>query len=286
MQVVYDFVYQQGSAHEAVVKTFIYFPDQGESNGHLIIIANGAQVEAAEYSALSFKFAASGYHVLVVDYRVDRKKELPFLNNTGKPAMTTLPNMNVLCAILHALVEDQIQTDLPKLQFKDVILFGHSMGGVISLLSATKTPFPETSKSSQKGFNEKYLLLQPDGIWDEYVVGIVLFEGWSDRDLLIPESQFLVVIGSKYWEHHIKRCIKQCGEEYKIGFHVLENANHYLVTNYYDEKQVTPCANIVKGQEDFVTTKQEWEAGQQFLVSIVDAEIRSRLGKDFYSTIV
>eukprot|EP01025_Chloroclados_australasicus_P048027 TRINITY_DN5430_c0_g1_i4.p1 TRINITY_DN5430_c0_g1~~TRINITY_DN5430_c0_g1_i4.p1 ORF type:complete len:369 (+),score=15.23 TRINITY_DN5430_c0_g1_i4:97-1203(+) len=277
----YNFSFEEANM-TTTVETLIYSPEQSDRNGHLIMIVNGAQVHAAEYSTLCQRLATRGYHVLVADYLVSRQEEFPFLNNTGKPPMTAVPNVRVLVAILHSLVDGNNQTDLPRLQFNNVILLGHSLGGIVSLLSMLDYipdivfRFGDRSEELVTRFG----LPLPDSIWSEYVKGSVLYEGWSAESLPVPENKFLVLMVSDYEYDYMQRLVGYCGEECEVGFHIFENANHYLVTNYYDEKQVTPFARPASGQDDFVTTYDQWEEGQELLAFIVDSEIRSRLDNE------
>eukprot|EP01025_Chloroclados_australasicus_P048025 TRINITY_DN5430_c0_g1_i1.p2 TRINITY_DN5430_c0_g1~~TRINITY_DN5430_c0_g1_i1.p2 ORF type:complete len:315 (+),score=28.06 TRINITY_DN5430_c0_g1_i1:46-990(+) len=277
----YNFSFEEDNI-TTTVETLVYSPEQSDSNGHLIMIVNGAQVHAAEYSALCQRLATRGYHVIVADYLVSRQAEFPWLNNTGKPPMTAFPNVRVLAAILHSLVDCNNQTDLPGLQFNDVVLFGHSLGGLAALLSVFDY-IPDLGFRFGAGTEEiaaKFGLPQPDPIWSEYVKGAFLYEGWSAAYLPVPENKFLVLLASDYEYDYMQRLMGQCGEECEVGFHIFENANHYLVTNYYDEKQVTPFAVPAAGQEDFLTTYEQWEEGQEQLAFVVDAEIKSRLDID------
>eukprot|EP01025_Chloroclados_australasicus_P017472 TRINITY_DN1891_c0_g2_i1.p2 TRINITY_DN1891_c0_g2~~TRINITY_DN1891_c0_g2_i1.p2 ORF type:complete len:305 (-),score=18.42 TRINITY_DN1891_c0_g2_i1:336-1250(-) len=277
----YNFNFQEED-QTIVVQAQVYSPEQNDSNGHLIMVVNGAKVQAAEYSTLCHRFAGRGYHVLVADYQIDLQKQLPHIYN--KPSIRTVPNLNVLHAILRNLTDDRCENigsqenKLPRIQFNDVILFGHSLGGFYAWLSVLD-PIPD--EYTNNGFYAKYAVMKKDSTWRKYVKGVIMYEGWTmSLNCIIPKDIFLVLLGSSYHSQYIDHFKTQCGESGEVGFHVFDKANHYLVTNFYDEKQVAPLATIATGQENFTTTKEDWEKDQEQLANIVDQEIRARLDND------
>eukprot|EP01025_Chloroclados_australasicus_P050560 TRINITY_DN582_c0_g2_i7.p1 TRINITY_DN582_c0_g2~~TRINITY_DN582_c0_g2_i7.p1 ORF type:complete len:350 (+),score=11.28 TRINITY_DN582_c0_g2_i7:45-1094(+) len=266
--------------HEGInneVLSYIFSPEN-KANGHLIMIANGAFVRARDYFTLCERLANLGYITVVANFEVDRVKELPMVEGSGRPLVVTVPNMHVLQGILKSLVNHDPQTELPLLQFTDVVLFGHSWGGLTSLMSV-QNPITDASSPEVVG-SKKYADVQSDPIWDEYVKGVIVFEVIYPEEVPLFLDKFFVIMGSEYWEEIIQNVKNRCGENSEAGFHVISNCNHFLVNDFHGEKQVTPTNKVFPGQEDFVTTKKDWEEGQKLLVSIVDAEIRLRLDSD------
>eukprot|EP01024_Parvocaulis_polyphysoides_P060421 TRINITY_DN6592_c0_g3_i1.p2 TRINITY_DN6592_c0_g3~~TRINITY_DN6592_c0_g3_i1.p2 ORF type:complete len:205 (-),score=25.58 TRINITY_DN6592_c0_g3_i1:276-890(-) len=182
--------------------------------------------------------------------------------------------MDVLHTLLKKLIyqSDNEEDDLPSINFENVIILGHSMGGAFSYIYVTG------DKTIQ--FDEKFLPDIKEEFWDEYVKGVILFEAWSEEYLLMPtNNKFLIFTGSEYYEEIFLAEQSYLTDEDKsqINFYVIYDTNHYLINNFHGPEQVVPGAPLAEGQENFTTTFQEWERGQDAYVKLLDYEIQIRL---------
>eukprot|EP01025_Chloroclados_australasicus_P059783 TRINITY_DN757_c1_g1_i6.p1 TRINITY_DN757_c1_g1~~TRINITY_DN757_c1_g1_i6.p1 ORF type:complete len:360 (+),score=12.82 TRINITY_DN757_c1_g1_i6:84-1163(+) len=260
------FEYQNQATTESCSADVHMYTPLTANNRHLIIIANGSQVGAGEYKALSERLVDLGYTIMILDYVVDRRLlQLSEKEYIDKPPTTTMPEINLVQATLRYLVNNDsvsngVSANFTNLYFNDVVVLGHSFGGAIAMIHTI-------------------LWINKDIVWDTYLKGILLFEGWGD-ELPVPFKKFVIAISSKYKLDNIQKWRNSLGENKDVGLYAIDKANHFLITNYYNKQQVTPFARVATNQEDFTTSQKEWETGQKLFVQIVDAEIQSRIGSE------
>eukprot|EP01023_Acetabularia_acetabulum_P000009 TRINITY_DN10006_c0_g1_i2.p1 TRINITY_DN10006_c0_g1~~TRINITY_DN10006_c0_g1_i2.p1 ORF type:complete len:313 (-),score=26.96 TRINITY_DN10006_c0_g1_i2:261-1199(-) len=257
--------YDKFSNEETFVEVVAYKREQ--SNGHLIMILNSPLVGAEEYEVVSRKLAERGYPLFIAKYYVNTTQFWPVSGVNG------FPNIDLLYAILPALKNQR--DDLPKIDFQDVVILGHSFGGFFAL-------YDTMSADERKNISIASDLLNflPDNRsqqWDEYVRGIFTYEGWSVPEVPVPSAQFLVVIGSPYRKELILAQEESFPQRYNASFYVIDAANHFLINNFQGSTQVVPGARVARGQDNFTTSLQEWDIAQNLFVDIVDYEIQQRL---------
>eukprot|EP01023_Acetabularia_acetabulum_P003619 TRINITY_DN11502_c1_g1_i1.p1 TRINITY_DN11502_c1_g1~~TRINITY_DN11502_c1_g1_i1.p1 ORF type:complete len:379 (-),score=22.96 TRINITY_DN11502_c1_g1_i1:477-1613(-) len=264
---------------EKLVDVEIYIFRPGENivkNGRLIMISNGAMVGAEKYSQISDRLAMLGYSVIIPNFKINFKFVHPYLNHD-----IPFPNQIVLHSVLKKLVQrEKLQDEqLPGLDFSEVIVLGHSLGGSNQILDARQ---PEPFLQPLYLMCTKFLPSSKDKYecWDKYVKGIILYEGWIQHNLPVPKNQFLSLIGSQYREELLMKLEQSVQPKSGVTFHIIQNANHFLVNDYQGPKQVVAGAQVARGQEKFVTTFQEWNETQKNLVDHIDLEIRQRLDKN------
>eukprot|EP01023_Acetabularia_acetabulum_P000012 TRINITY_DN10006_c0_g1_i6.p1 TRINITY_DN10006_c0_g1~~TRINITY_DN10006_c0_g1_i6.p1 ORF type:complete len:306 (-),score=35.35 TRINITY_DN10006_c0_g1_i6:168-1085(-) len=250
--------YDKFSNEETFVEVVAYQREQ--SNGHLIMILNGAFIAAEEYEAVSLRLAERGYPVFIANY---------YFNTTGG----VFPNMDLLHAILPELKNQTY--DLPKIDFQDVVILGHSYGGLLAIYDATNKDQKESLNISS--FELNFLPDNRSELWDEYVKGIFIYEGWSEPEIPVPAAQFLVAVGSSYRRKLILEMEESFPKNQNDSFYVIDGANHFLINNFHGPTQVVPGARVARGQDNFTTSLQEWDIAQNLFVDIVDYEIQQRL---------
>jgi dienelactone hydrolase len=108
----------------------------GDSKLPLIIMNHGYGVKNTEYSFLAKPLAALGYFVVSIQHDLPDDKPLPRTGNLYERRMPLWKQgvENI------SFVLKELQTKYTKVDFDNITLIGHSNGGDISMLFATKEP--------------------------------------------------------------------------------------------------------------------------------------------------
>lgn len=118
----------------------LYLPDQKPANQKIIIFSHGyGENKGGAYKAYSYlteNLASKGYVVASIQHELATDSLLPM---TGKPQETRRSNWergaeNIL------FVLNELKKTKPDLDYKNLILIGHSNGGDMSMLFANKYP--------------------------------------------------------------------------------------------------------------------------------------------------
>lgn len=100
------------------------------------IISHGYGMKNTEYSFIAETLIAHGYFVASVQHELPTDEPLP---TTGKPSVVRRPNWERGVQNILFIVEELKKTR-PELDFKNLLLVGHSNGGDTTMLFAEKYP--------------------------------------------------------------------------------------------------------------------------------------------------
>lgn len=114
----------------------LYWPEQTKSKLKLAILSHGYKVSHTAYTFIATNLAERGYYVASILHELPGDEPIP---TTGKPYEVRMPNWQRGAAtILYTL--QSLQKQKPDLDFKHVLLVGHSNGGDMSMLFAQQYP--------------------------------------------------------------------------------------------------------------------------------------------------
>lgn len=106
----------------------------------LAIISHGYGMKNTEYSFIAEALVARGYLVASIQHEIAGDEPMPTI---GKPSEVRRPNWERGAANILFVIEELKKTR-PKLNFKNLLLVGHSNGGDITMLFAQK--YPKTAR--------------------------------------------------------------------------------------------------------------------------------------------
>jgi dienelactone hydrolase len=128
------------TARQRPIPVALYRPSKAAKHPGIVILSHGYQANKAgankNYSSLAKMLAAEGYYVASIQHELPTDSLIPA---TGIPQVVRRPHWEKGVAnILYVIKE--LKRTRPDLDYKHLVLIGHSNGGDMSMLFAQKYP--------------------------------------------------------------------------------------------------------------------------------------------------
>jgi pimeloyl-ACP methyl ester carboxylesterase len=125
------------TARNRQIPTQSYFlSDSAQWNGELVILNAGYGSSNTEYGYISRNLAQKGYYVIAIQHEIQTDEMLPSGHNIIE---LRTPNWNEGVKSVKEVIE-HVKASIPAISTSKIHLIGHSNGGDISVLYATKYP--------------------------------------------------------------------------------------------------------------------------------------------------
>ncbi|KAK9825036.1 hypothetical protein WJX74_002723 [Apatococcus lobatus] len=292
---------------KVLVETDFYFPADGVlPELPWVLLLNGYDVRSREYTGLLEAFALRGYMIAAPDYRrywpTNPAASAPQYQEPGCDNTTfTLASLSLLNTV-HRHLRRELEAGhsphlehLAGLDIDNVVLLGHSMGGLISMQALTGMCNPDAdpnSKPTTALFCEGYKPLL-DSHGDSIVQGAFIYEGNPITEpskpgegpifsnVTIPQKSFVAYFGSPSYSILLPQLTHTHGGCAQLT--VLSSGNHYGITNFYNssDHQISPCHVQAPWDPADYHTDMAAQAGRIDLFSMVsDAAVKAFLLDD------